>query len=56
MNEYTFENFAVNEENCGAYDMAVRFAEDGYHQSLCIFGAKGSGKTHLLHSVRVMRK
>lgn len=52
MNEYIFENFDVNEENCGAYNMAVQFAEDGYHKPLCIFGAEGRGKTHLLHAVR----
>lgn len=49
---YTFENFTITNENKCAYDMAVRFAESGRHNPLCIYGGPETGKTHLLHAVR----
>lgn len=48
----TFNHFAVTEENRRAFEAALRFTEREHHMPLCIFGADGTGKTHLLHAVR----
>lgn len=48
----TFGSFAVTEENRSAFEAALRFTAKEQHMPLCIFGADGTGKTHLLRAVR----
>ena len=52
MSNYTFENFTVRDSNCAAYEKALAFANSNNSKLLIILGASGSGKTHLLHSIK----
>lgn len=50
----TFENFIVNEFNKEVFDLANRIARDEHVDNanpLVIYGAKGSGKSHLLDAI-----
>lgn len=49
---YTFENFKLNNGSMDALSAAISFEEGETTQfPLVIYGGKGLGKTHLLHSV-----
>jgi chromosomal replication initiator protein len=49
---YTFDNFAVGEENRYAYTASITAANSlGTYNPLYIYGGTGLGKTHLLHAV-----
>ena len=50
----TFENFIVNDANKEVFDLANRIARDEHVDNanpLVIYGAKGSGKSHLLDAI-----
>ena len=50
----TFENFIVNDANKEAFDLANKIARDekiNNANPLVIYGAKGSGKSHLLGAI-----
>ncbi|MEU4086466.1 DnaA ATPase domain-containing protein [Streptomyces aureus] len=51
--KYTFENFAVSSSNRFTYGATIRAAELTWKNSnpLCLLGAAGKGKTHLLHAI-----
>ena len=50
--QFTFENFKVTHNNSDAYEMTVKFSESGNKAPLCLIGRSGTGKTHLLYSVK----
>ena len=50
--QYKFENFIFSDDNCEAFEKAVKFTEPGQAQVLCVLGNPGTGKTHLLYAVR----
>ncbi len=52
MEEHTFDNFVVGEENRYAYAAATTFAQGNHAQGLLyIYGGSGMGKTHLIQAV-----
>ena len=51
---YTFESFVVGESNIFAYNSCLNVAKnlgDPKYNPLYIYGAIGSGKTHLIHAI-----
>ncbi|NEX01772.1 MULTISPECIES: DnaA/Hda family protein [Pseudobutyrivibrio] len=54
MNTFSFDNFLVSETNRFAKEACIRFANSlgELYNPLLIYGANGTGKTHLLNSIK----
>ena len=53
-NEYTFENFVVDDNNLFAYNAALAICENygDIYNPFFIYGANGAGKTHLISAIK----
>ncbi|GAB4332198.1 MAG: hypothetical protein Kow0099_03960 [Candidatus Abyssubacteria bacterium] len=51
--KYTFEDFNASDQNVFSLEMAEKIARNlaELYNPLCVYGAEGSGKTHILHAI-----